>query len=46
MKAKKYLNWEPSYRGKSGLIKGLEETINWFSNKENLEKYKTDHYVK
>ena len=46
MKAKKYLNWEPSYKGKSGLIKGLEETIEWFSIKENLEKYKTDHYVK
>ena len=46
MKAKKYLNWEPLYKGKSGLIKGLKETIEWFSFKENLEKYKTDHYVK
>ena len=45
-KAKKYLNWEPLYKGKPGYIKGLKETVDWFSIEKNLEKYKTDHYVK
>ena len=46
IKAKKILNWKPMYSGKSGLIKGLKETVEWFSNTSNLERYKTDHYVK
>ncbi|MDT8412950.1 MAG: NAD-dependent 4,6-dehydratase LegB, partial [Vicingaceae bacterium] len=33
-------NWKPSYT----LDKGLEETINWFTIKENLAQYKTDIY--
>jgi NAD dependent epimerase/dehydratase len=32
--------WTPSY----GLDKGLEETIQWFSDKANLSKYKADIY--
>tara|TARA_B100002051_G_C16680315_1_gene609408 strand:+ start:364 stop:1371 length:1008 start_codon:yes stop_codon:yes gene_type:complete len=45
-KARKYLKWEPMYKGKSGLIKGLKETVEWFSDERNLEKYKSDYYVK
>ena len=45
-KAKDILKWEPRYRGKAGLYKGLTETVNWFSDLNNLKKYKIDHYVK
>ena len=43
-KAIKKLKWQPKYLGKSGLIKGLKETINWLSKKENLKKYKSEIY--
>ena len=45
-KAKKILNWQPSFRGKKGLIEGLKETIDWFSNEENLQFYKSSIYNK
>jgi dTDP-glucose 4,6-dehydratase len=45
-KANKILKWKPIYKGKNGLIKGLKETVEWFSDERNLLKYKTDHYVK
>jgi len=38
-------NWEPSYSGKDGLIKGLTKTIEWFSNSNNLEMYPSNKYV-
>ena len=44
-KAKKLINWQPTYANKQGLVDGLKKTIEWFSNEENLNKYKTDHYV-
>lgn len=43
-KAKMLLGWEPEYAGPEGLKRGLRETINWFSNSENLKKYRTDVY--
>lgn len=36
----KYTKWEQSY----SLDKGLEETIKWFKNNDNLKRYKTDIY--
>lgn len=42
-KAKKLLNWEPRYAGKEGLRQGLVETVAWFSDPENLKKYK--HHI-
>ena len=33
-------DWRPQY----DIRKGLEETIKWFSDKENLKKYKYDIY--
>ena len=45
-KASKLINWQPSYKGKKGLEKGLKETIEWFSNKENLRFYKSSIYNK
>ena len=39
-KIKSLTGYEPSY----SLEEGLKETINWFLDKENLKKYKTDIY--
>ena len=44
-KARKVLNWSPNYYGESGLNKGLTETIEWFKNPKNLEKYKPFEYI-
>lgn len=43
-KAKDLLGWEPRYGGKDGFRKGLEETIQWFTNPKNLSQYKADVY--
>jgi NAD dependent epimerase/dehydratase len=39
-KLKSLTNWEQDYT----LDRGLSETIDWFSNKENLKQYKSDIY--
>jgi len=43
-KAREQLNWTPRYAGRDGLRRGLEETVAWFSNPENVRGYKTDAY--
>lgn len=43
-KAKKLLGWSPQYTGIEGFKSGLEQTINWFINPENLARYKADRY--
>ncbi len=43
-KAKKLLGWKPVYEGLDGLRRGLENTIRWFSDKENLAVYKANIY--
>ncbi len=43
-KMKKLTGWEPAYGGKDGLRRGLAETIEWFSDPENLKGYKADIY--
>ncbi len=43
-KAKNLLNWQPKFSGKDGMRRGLKETIEWFSNNENIKKYKADVY--
>ena len=43
-KAKELLDWEPAYGGKDGFRRGLEETIEWFTNPKNLAQYKADVY--
>lgn len=43
-KAKELLGWEPQYGGKEGFRRGLEETIEWFTNPQNLSQYKADVY--
>jgi len=44
-KAAKIMGWKPEFSGRSGLEKGLEKTIRWFTNKDNLSKYRVDDYV-
>jgi nucleoside-diphosphate-sugar epimerase len=39
-KIKQYTNWTPQY----SLKEGLSETINWFTDKENLKHYKAGIY--
>ncbi len=41
---KEITDWEPKYDGIEGFKYGLKQTINWFSNKENLTYYKFDSY--
>ena len=43
-KAKNILNWKPRFAGRDGLKNGLEETIAWFSQPENLSGYKSGIY--
>ena len=43
-KAEKLLGWKPKYGGIEGFKRGLTETIEWFSNKENLQQYKAGIY--
>jgi dTDP-glucose 4,6-dehydratase len=43
-KAKKLLKWRPKNSGELGLRLGLTKTIQWFSDPENLKRYKADKY--
>jgi NAD dependent epimerase/dehydratase len=43
-KARELLGWEPQFSGPAGFKRGLEITIDWFLNPENLSIYKTERY--
>jgi len=43
-KARKLLHWKPKYQGVVGFKKGLEKTVEWFSNAENLRLYNPNIY--
>lgn len=43
-KARELMSWEPDFGGIDGFKRGLEKTIDWFLNPENLTKYKSDIY--
>ena len=43
-KAAKLLNWKPEFSNLDGLSRGLEKTIEWFSDVQNLRNYKSDRY--
>ncbi len=43
-KAKKILDWKPTYGGREGFQKGLVETINWFTQSGSLSAYKSGMY--
>ena len=42
--AARLTGWIPEYAGKEGLARGLKETIDWFSVKDNLSRYKAGLY--
>jgi NAD dependent epimerase/dehydratase len=43
-KARELLKWSPEYAGLEGFNKGLETTINWFTDPSNLSRYKAGIY--
>lgn len=43
-KAKQLLGWSPDFPGIDGLRRGLQSTVDWFSQPQNLQAYKTDIY--
>ncbi len=43
-KAKKLLGWKPKYGGTDGFKSGIQETVAWFTNRENLKNYRADVY--
>jgi dTDP-glucose 4,6-dehydratase len=43
-KARELLNWQPEYGGLEGFRRGLIETIEWFTQSENLKHYKAHRY--
>ena len=43
-KAANLLGWQPEYGGIEGLNRGLTETVAWFTDRENLRRYKADQY--
>jgi len=43
-KAEQILGWKPIYGGLDGFKRGLAETIDWFTNPENLKGYKIGMY--
>ena len=44
LKAQRLLDWKPQYSGIDGFRRGLQETIQWFDNPNNLEAYKSNIY--
>lgn len=43
-KALRLTGWEPKYAGMEGFVRGLTETIAWFTEPENLKNYKHNIY--
>lgn len=43
-KAQKLLGWSPEYSNEAGLKKALTETVEWFTDEENLKNYKHGLY--
>lgn len=43
-KAQRITAWRPAYAGRDGFSRGLEETIAWFTDPRNLERYDPNRY--
>jgi NAD dependent epimerase/dehydratase len=43
-KSKELFGWQPAYVGRDGFKRGLVETIDWFTQPDNLRSYKSDIY--
>jgi dTDP-glucose 4,6-dehydratase len=39
------MGWQPAYGGEAGFRKGLQKTIEWFTDANNLSHYKTNNYA-
>ena len=44
IKAKRLMGWSPEFAGLDGFKRGLSQTIRWFSDMDNLVKYKSEIY--
>jgi dTDP-glucose 4,6-dehydratase len=44
-RARELLDWSPKYAGLDGFERGLEKTINWFSDPDNRRRYPASGYV-
>jgi NAD dependent epimerase/dehydratase len=44
-RAEKRMGWSPAYGGEDGFKKGLAKTIEWFSDPNNLARYKPNQYA-
>ena len=44
-RAKDLLDWTPEFGGLQGFRRGLEATISWFSNPENMKRYAPTKYI-
>ena len=43
-KARQLFGWSPSFAGREGLRRGLEQTVEWFAQPGHLAAYKADRY--
>jgi NAD dependent epimerase/dehydratase len=43
-KARDFAGWEPNFGGISGFRNGLEKTVQWFEDSNNMSKYKSEIY--
>jgi NAD dependent epimerase/dehydratase len=43
-KAERLLGWRPQFANRDGLKKGLQQTVEWFTDPSNLKQYKSDIY--
>ena len=43
--AKDLMGWQPEFAGREELKEGLRRTAEWFSNPDNLRRYRIDDYV-
>ena len=43
-RAQQLLDWEPEFGGRDGLHRGLERTVAWYQNPENLQHFRADRY--
>ena len=43
-RAQKAFQWKPTFGGRTGFIKGLKLTAEWFKNPDNLKHYRTETY--
>ena len=44
-KAERLLGWQPEFRGRDGLSRGLKITVDWFSDSSNRARYKAGRYT-